>query len=610
MQRKLWMSVLAVISIPVFAWLSWNITSSSRVPYLFCAGCALLSWLACFLPAGSARLSVSPWRRAVPWLAGLCFGILCTAANFPFWLDSSTIAAQGQIRYLYLAAWLISASGTGVLCQYGIQTLGTLADRSKGGHRIHPAALGTVTAVLTGTLLLFLYFGCLRYTLPVSASVSGILEQAYTFTWPVFPGVMLKLIQILSFSGVSAGIMTDICVVIQIVLMAAAVGFASSSLQSASGKWWPSLVLILLFLALYPCWYYTWIVSEVLWMTLGIFLCAVALFRLSALPHHQISSWIALTAGMLLVSMQSIWGCWMLLAVGIFYLLFRVWKHPGTALGMAALSACMTGLFAFGAPILGMQGSYNAFLTVPLQQIARVAAAERKLDSLQTRTIAPIAPVASLKESYTYYNAQPILDLVQKNKGFDSIYSSFPAVQNVYLSTASQYPEDYFKAFVDQTAGYWNGGYHTEKLPENLLPVSSSASDPIRNTAVQWLRTWIGWTDQWLEPLVSMGFGFWMVLALWFYMISSRKAGVYSCFTVLLYMICTSLSASSYHIYALGIPMFAALPFLWMCAMCPGQAGNPQIARQDPDAFHPKPVSRRKQKKLESKTINGVPLGK
>lgn len=99
--------------------------------------------------------------------------------------------------------------------------------------------------------------------------------------------------------------------------------------------------------------------------------------------------------------------------------------------------------------------SIQESLSIPLQQIARVVVDEGELTEEQCMRIDNILDIEKIKEVYHPSVSDPIKALLDR----DSFSEDVVANMQLWLELGIQHPGSYIKAWVDQTKGYWNGGY-------------------------------------------------------------------------------------------------------------------------------------------------------
>lgn len=103
-------------------------------------------------------------------------------------------------------------------------------------------------------------------------------------------------------------------------------------------------------------------------------------------------------------------------------------------------------------------------LSIPAQQIARVVKDGHSLEIWQRRLLSNIIDINEIPNSYLSYTSDPIKDLVrQRGKQELIIIINKAEYIKLYLSLGIKYPTSYFKAWIDETRGFWNAGYEIRR---------------------------------------------------------------------------------------------------------------------------------------------------
>lgn len=98
-------------------------------------------------------------------------------------------------------------------------------------------------------------------------------------------------------------------------------------------------------------------------------------------------------------------------------------------------------------------------LSIPAQQIARVVADGKELTEEQKQVLGQIIDLEKVPEKYSSFIFDPIKELVREKNNQDYIKEHATDLIKVYLQLGIKYPHKYIEAWIDETRGYWNGGY-------------------------------------------------------------------------------------------------------------------------------------------------------
>lgn len=153
---------------------------------------------------------------------------------------------------------------------------------------------------------------------------------------------------------------------------------------------------------------------------------------------------------------------------------------------------------------------------VPMQQVARVVANDRELTQEQQELLGEIFLMDKLGEAYDPQTVDPVKYETFRYDQVDHIRQNAPRYLKLYASIGLRYPGDYLKAWIDETRGYWNGGYaywiYTLQTEENILGITQPAGT---NLLARLYAAWFRFAEKptALQPLYSIGLQVWILIA-------------------------------------------------------------------------------------------------
>ena len=246
-----------------------------------------------------------------------------------------------------------------------------------------------------------------------------------------------------------------------------------------------------------------------------------------------------------------------LAALVVFLLLF--WKErKRLAVLLAAVAVagiCLTG------PVLTLLNvapvNIVESLSIPLQQIGRTVYDGRALTQEQQTLLDAVMDTEAISNVYTPWISDPMKNLVSQKKNWSALTE--PDYGKLYFSLGLRYPGEYLSAWVDQTQGYWNGGYQfwvrAYGITENdwgleVLP----RSDTLRQLFISYSESFL--TQPMLQLFMSIGFFVWMLLyCAYAACIRRDKAALFLCVPILCVLltllIATPVAAEHRYAYSL-----------------------------------------------------------
>lgn len=193
-------------------------------------------------------------------------------------------------------------------------------------------------------------------------------------------------------------------------------------------------------------------------------------------------------------------------------------------------------------------------LSVPLQQIARVLASGKDLDEKELLTLDSFMDIGRVRESYKPWISDPVKHSVND----EWIKTHFGDFLGFWIRVGLKYPAEYAKAWIDQTRGYWNGGYQywiwergNYVTKEKLLGIGAIQSSSIdaKWRGGPFAKAFDDALDRYMkskytEPLRSIGMATWAIATFLLYAIARRRVALLYCCAFPLLVVATLCIAS------------------------------------------------------------------
>ena len=160
-------------------------------------------------------------------------------------------------------------------------------------------------------------------------------------------------------------------------------------------------------------------------------------------------------------------------------------------------------------------GNYVEALSIPLQQVARVISEGGELTPEELELIEEFADTETICQEYRPEISDPIKNLVRASDARNAIKENPMPYLKLWVNLGLRHPGEYVKAWVDQTKGYWNGGYAywvwTEGIFWNELDIHPAAmGGPIGAVFDLYFRYFE--MIPFLKPLISIGLNVWLMI--------------------------------------------------------------------------------------------------
>ena len=386
--------------------------------------------------------------------------------------------------------------------------------------REHPGRVfwGTFLAVAAVDLT-YLFFA--RYPGVLTTDSLTTLQQllgdeAYNNMMPFWHTMTVKVfveLGLLIFGDINAAVALFHCA--QILFLAACFGYAVKTMYEIGLPRWALAAFFLLF-AVQP---YNIAYSVTLWKDIpfagAVLLFITALYRiLKSVGTKNYGPLILGAAGM------SLWRTNGLLAFGVTFLvlalLLRKSQPRLLKVMLGVLVACWFLMYPF-LTLLGIgQTHFVEVLSIPLQQIARVITQGRTLTPEQTDLLGQILILDRVAQVYDPLTVDPIKYEAFQYGNQEYFLNHLWEYGKLYLQLGLQYPADYLKAWIDETKGYWNGGYfywiYTQGIHENVYGlVASYGSNPVASLYAALFR-YVEKLEI-LQPFTSIGLQVWAIVS-------------------------------------------------------------------------------------------------
>lgn len=163
---------------------------------------------------------------------------------------------------------------------------------------------------------------------------------------------------------------------------------------------------------------------------------------------------------------------------------------------------------------IGVQETdFTEALSIPLQQLARVVYDGCPLTEEETALLGRIFDLEEIPELYSDWLADPIkLEVRENDIGY--LRENLMAYARMWARLAVKYPGEFIKAWVDQTKGYWNGGYdyhqYAEMVQENSYGMEKTGGVGIISLAF-YLYFGLFRHSIFLQPLNAIGLHVWLL---------------------------------------------------------------------------------------------------
>lgn len=169
---------------------------------------------------------------------------------------------------------------------------------------------------------------------------------------------------------------------------------------------------------------------------------------------------------------------------------------------------------------------FTETLAVPFQQIGRLIVNDRELAEADTVFLSEIFYLDQVKELYRPESVDPMKFDALRHGNLCFLEENFGEFLEMWIRLGFEYPGDYLRAWIDETRGYWNGGYHMGVYDQGIADNEVGFYVSSGNNAIAGLfAAYIRYVEDpvILAPLKSIGFVVWVVLACWWLNVLKKR---------------------------------------------------------------------------------------
>lgn len=467
----------------VFAWITnlspLSVTDTYYSVYLLCAIIGIL----CLYDNYQKSAECAKYHSIVLMLFSALFSLAVLLANY-------TLFEPLTVLQNLLDAVLCFAGGLSIAWNILLCLMNRLPLRADLSERKHPRALFfavfcSVAVIDLLYLLLVLYPGVLtRDSVTTIKQIMG--DDAYDNVMPFWHTMTVKL-----FVEIGLGLFGNMNAAVaffhgaQILFIAACFAYALMTLYQIGI---PRLWLVVVY-AVYVFMPYNIVYSVTLWKDV-VFAGAALLFVTSfyrilrEIGKSQTWNYVLITIGALGFSLWRTngWYAFLLTTLVLLILLRRHYKKL-LIIMTAVLILCWVLLNPFLDVIGIKKTNFVEAFAVPMQQIARVISNERELTEEETALLSEIFWLDEVKDAYDPKTVDPIKFETFRYDKVDYITEHLGEYLKLYLRLGLRYPGDYLKAWIEETKGYWNGGYYywvyTKGVDDNAYGIAYTPQDNV-----------------------------------------------------------------------------------------------------------------------------------
>lgn len=517
-----------------------------------------------------------PKIRASWVILSAVFSLAVILANYPVFLqirDPYDVSAETnlfmnvvEMACSFLGGTFVALNGILWLMErYPATGTGWKRDPFRGAPwKVFACSFGIILAVYFLYLFLTVYPGNL--TLDSMNQVDQIYAGEYVNNHPFWHTMLIKLFLELGyalFRDANAAVATFSAA--QAVIMAAVFSYGLVTLYQMGISWlWIGVAF-----AMYAFLPHNITYSATMWKDVvfgySLALMVIALLRcLRGVGKNRKLNYALLVLGGFLFCIMRTNG-WYTMLLAALVLIPCLWKsHRRIVL---ALVAVMTAGWIMIGPMLTVlnvgETDFVEALSMPLQQISRVIADGCELTENETEMLEKILDLEEVPALYNSGLSDPIKNEVRENDT-EYLRTHLTEYARLWLKLGLQYPGEYAKGWIDQTKGYWNGGYdrdiYAHYVHENDYGMAVSVGS---NIVCKLMKAYLTFVREAVvfQPLQSIGLHMWIMALLCFVNAAGKRKEWLICMPSLMVIFGLLIGTPVYAEFRYAYPLFTVFPF-------------------------------------------------
>jgi len=438
--------------------------------------------------------------------------------------------------------------------------------------------------------LLYLLFAHYPGTLTVD-SMSTIRElmgdAPYTNIMPFWHTVTVKL-----FVKLGLAIFGDINAAIalfhgaQILLMAACFGYTLMTMyQAGIPKWFLYAAY-----AVYVLQPHNIVYSVVLWKDIPFavagLLFITALYRLLiGIGRSRFWNYVVFTFGALGFSLWRTNG-WYAFLVTLLVMFLLLGKKNKSLLRLLLVVLIFSWVLIN--PVLDalnvQETNFVEAFAVPMQQIARVVSEGRVLTQEENALLGEIFWMDKLEQMYNPLTVDPVKFETFRYDRVDYILENAGTYLKMYFRIGMRYPGDYLKAWIDETKGYWNGGYffwiYSKEVVDNSYGITLTLGDnviaKVFAAAFRYLEK-----PEFMQPLISIGLHVWALVGCTVINVRKKREELLLSIPLLVLVVGLWLGTPVYSEFRYAYPVFLGMPLILAATLFEGKGSGEDMSFVD-----------------------------
>lgn len=461
------------------------------------------------------RLTGKKWG-AIAILSGI-YAIAMELANYSLF--------EEIFEYGAVIPWMVGAFVGGFLVCFQILVFGITClplTIKKISQRSSALSVFFLTFASVACIYLVYFFNVAYpgyFTTDSLGAIGQAIKNQYNNTSPFWHTMLVKLcIDIGTVLGGEGNSAVSVYAIVQAITMAAIFAYTVTTLyQAGIPKYFIAIVYGMYALLSYNVAYAVTMWKDVPFSGAAL-LVVVSLYRiLKGIGKNRTLNYVVFGIGGIAFCTMRTNGWYAYLAIAIALLIMTRRQHKKL---IALLGVVLAVAWLGNNPLLDAlgveEGDFVEALAVPFQQISRVVVENGEISDEDKDMLEQIFDLEKVKEYYDPLTVDPIKFKAFRGNQRDYLREHLAEYASLWLKLGKQNPWLYLKAWIDETQGYWNAGYHYWIYPtggsSEKYGITRPALDNIVKRGFERLFHFMESTPPITQPLYGIGFQVWILM--------------------------------------------------------------------------------------------------
>lgn len=208
-------------------------------------------------------------------------------------------------------------------------------------------------------------------------------------------------------------------------------------------------------------------------------------------------------------------------------------------------------------------------LSIPAQQIARVIYNQLPLTADEENWISKLADINEIQARYRSYISDPVKILVRTT---NEQYLNEHKLEylKLWIQIGMKHPKTYLTAWIDQTKGYWNGGYEywiwVLRAEDNTFGIVNTCySEVLRKIFHSWFTCYTN--NVIFQPFRSIGLHCWLSVCTFYVFLVQRRKEIILSVPTLAIIATLLISTPVFSEFRYAYAVFLTLPVMFLGAL-------------------------------------------